>query len=194
MYTDSATARNELNDLLRQCGRGDRVAFSELYKRSSSKLFSTCFCILRQRSESEDALQDIYVLIWRQASEFDASRGSAMTWLLAITRNKAIDRLRRRANLPASIHYQEQATAPESSPSDQAEAMQESRNLSRCLSQLKPEHERSLREAFFSGASYRELARTRNVPEGTMKAQIRRSLRTLRTSLEHLEGSETGER
>jgi len=184
----SDSARSELNELLRQSGGGDKLAFSELYRRSATKLFSTCFLILRERSDSEEALQDSYVLIWRRSHAFDESKGSAMTWLLAITRNKAIDRLRSRGrSLPTSNHHPEEADEVNSSPVSRAEAQQEARNLHRCLRKLNPEHERSLREAFFSGASYRDIALRRHMPEGTMKAQIRRSLKELRISLNRLE-------
>ena len=195
MYIDSATARSELDELLRQCGCGDNVAFSELYRRSSRKLFGLCLSILRERSDAEEVLQDSYVLIWRRSRIFDARKGSAITWLIAITRNKAIDKLRRRStNLPTAIHYQEQEADLESSPVVQAETEQAARNLQCCLSQLKPEHELSIREAFFKGSTYRDIALRRNVPEGTMKAQIRRSLRALKISLSRRERLEPAKR
>ena len=186
----SDTARSELNELLRQSGLGNKLAFSELYRRSSAKLFNTCFLILRERSDSEEALQDSYVLIWRQSAAFDEVKGSAMTWLLAITRNKAIDKLRCRGrNLPTADHHLEQVDDVNASPVFQAEAQQDARNLHRCLCELKPKDQRALREAFFRGASYRDIALRRNIPVGTMKAQIRRSLRALRIRLHHLERS-----
>ena len=74
---------------------GDRPTFQEVYQRTSAKLFGICLRILVERSEAEDALQETYVLIWRRAAQYDETRGAAMTWMITIARNRAIDRLRR---------------------------------------------------------------------------------------------------
>src|SRR6185437_8707764 len=73
---------------------GDRAALQTVYRLTSAKLFGVCLRILGERSEAEDVLQEVYVTVWRKAADFDASRASPMTWLIAITRNRAIDRLR----------------------------------------------------------------------------------------------------
>src|SRR5262249_60526360 len=118
------------------------------------------------------------------ASSFDASRAGAIAWLVALSRNKAIDRLRqqRRAAL-ASESLGETADTDEPTASD-SERTQEYQRLQRCLEQLDPQQQRSLREAFFSGATYSELAVRWRVPLGTMKSWIRRSLIQLRKCLE----------
>jgi RNA polymerase sigma factor (sigma-70 family) len=73
---------------------GDCAALQTLYRLTSAKLFGVCLRILGERSEAEDVLQEAYVTVWRNAAYFDASRASPITWLIAITRNRAIDRLR----------------------------------------------------------------------------------------------------
>src|SRR5450432_3150263 len=73
---------------------GDRAALQIVYRLTSAKLFGVCLRILSERSEAEDVLQEVYVTVWRKAADFDASRASPMTWLIAIARNRAIDRLR----------------------------------------------------------------------------------------------------
>src|ERR1043165_9939349 len=67
---------------------GDRAALQTVYRLTSSKLFGVCLRILGERSEAEDVLQEVYVTVWRKAADFDASRASPMTWLIAITRNR----------------------------------------------------------------------------------------------------------
>ncbi|MGC1762457.1 MAG: sigma-70 family RNA polymerase sigma factor [Pseudolabrys sp.] len=61
---------------------------------TSAKLFGVCVRILGERAEAEDVLQEVYVTVWRKAADFDASRASPMTWLIALARNRSIDRLR----------------------------------------------------------------------------------------------------
>ena len=74
----------------------DQAAFRDLYDRTSAKLFGVCLRLLRQRNEAEDALQETYIKIWRNAAQFSASGHNAMSWLIAVARNHAIDRLRAR--------------------------------------------------------------------------------------------------
>src|SRR5207342_3970102 len=73
---------------------GDRAALQTVYRLTSAKLFGVCLRILGERGEAEDVLQEVYVTVWRKAADFDVSRASPMTWLIAIARNRAIDRLR----------------------------------------------------------------------------------------------------
>jgi len=176
--------QDELNRLLLRTGQGDRIAFEELYRRTAAKLFGISLRLLRDRDDAEEVLQEIYVTIWRRAASFDASRAGAMTWLVALSRNKAIDRLRqhRRAAL-AGVGWGDtldEAAAPTVDP----DRTEDYRRLQRCLDELDPQHQRSLREAFFSGATYSELAARCKVPLGTMKSWIRRSLIQLRKCLE----------
>src|ERR1700744_6607187 len=83
--------------LARMAG-GDRAALQTVYRLTSAKLFGVILRILGERSEAEDVLQDIYLTVWQKASAFDAARASPMSWLIAIARNRAIDRLLARGN------------------------------------------------------------------------------------------------
>ena len=86
--------RDLLVSALARIPAGDRAALQTVYRLTSAKLFGVCLRILGERSEAEDVLQEVYVTVWRKAADFDAARASPMTWLIAITRNRAIDRLR----------------------------------------------------------------------------------------------------
>ena len=86
--------RARLVDALAGAAAGDRSAFEDVYRRTSAKLFGICLRIFSERSEAEDALQDAYLTIWNKAASFDPSRASPVTWLVTLTRNRAIDRLR----------------------------------------------------------------------------------------------------
>jgi RNA polymerase sigma-70 factor (ECF subfamily) len=176
--------RVEIDRLLQQCGRGDQSGFAELYRRTSPRLFALCVRMLRDRGLAEDVLQEIFVTVWRRAASFDAARGSAITWLIALTRNRAIDRLRAQRETPLDpLMAPEQLAGDGFSPALAAEGAQEYGRLQRCLEQLDPQPQGCIREAFFSGATYNELARRSNVPLGTMKSWIRRGLLQLRKCL-----------
>src|SRR5437899_6391788 len=81
-------------DLLARVGKGDHQAFSELYRRTSSLLFTLARRILSDRDEAADLLQEIYLEVWCKVVRYDAGRGSPMAWLVNMTRSRAIDRLR----------------------------------------------------------------------------------------------------
>ena len=185
MNATSPAEHDELNQMLIQVGRSDQKAFSELYKRTSSKLLGVCLRMLRNRAEAEEVLQETYTTVWRRAAGFDAAKASAITWLITLSRNKAIDRLRqRREELlddPSSLN----ATVDgQPGPASNAETSQEYVRLTHCLDALDPQQRDSVREAFFTGSTYNELARRCKVPLGTMKSWIRRSLIQLRTCLD----------
>jgi RNA polymerase sigma-70 factor (ECF subfamily) len=185
MSVSSPAERDELNHLLLQAGRSDQRAFAELYRRTSSKLFGVCLRMLRNRGEAEEVLQETYTAVWRRAARFDASKASAITWLVTLARNKAIDRLRqRREELLDDPLKLEEAADEQPTPAANAQTSQEYQRLQRCLDELEPQQRSSVREAFFTGATYNELATRCKVPLGTMKSWIRRSLMQLRTCLD----------
>jgi len=185
MGVTSPAERDELNRLLIQTGRNDQKAFAELYKRTSSKLFGVCLRMLRDRGEAEEVLQETYTTVWRRAASFDAAKASAITWLITLSRNKAIDRLRQhREELLDDPSRLDEAVDGQPTPAADAEASQEYRRLQHCLDELEPQQRDSVREAFFTGATYNELATRCKVPLGTMKSWIRRSLMQLRVCLE----------
>jgi|SRR6185437_5090320 len=166
---------------------GDRSAFATLYKRTSNKLFGVCMQMLGDRGEAEDALQEVYVSVWRSADTFDATRAAAMTWLITLARNQCIDRLRRHREVPLEDATATRLVDPDPEPPALTETSEERRRLERCLGVLADQQKDAVRAAFFSGATYNQLADHVGVPLATMKSWIRRSLIRLRACLERSE-------
>ncbi len=181
----SGTAgRSDLDDMLLGAAMRDRAAFEALYRRTSPTLFAICIKMLRDRSEAEDLLQDVYVTAWNQAATFNPELASAMTWLGTIARNRAIDRLRRRRTQPLDETSVEEIVDESPTPAALAQLSQERQRLERCLQTLPDTQRKAVREAFFTGLSYPELAARMSVPLGTLKSWIRRSLMQLKICLE----------
>ncbi|MFZ0501752.1 MAG: sigma-70 family RNA polymerase sigma factor [Steroidobacteraceae bacterium] len=177
--------REALDPLLVRTALHDESAFAELYRRTSARLFGICLRMLPDRAEAEDALQEVFVAVWRRAQSYDPALGSAMTWLVTITRNRTIDRLRQSGDRSRRDLIDLDRLPDEGrGPSAATEASEEYRLLQLCLDQLEVNHRRSVREAFFSGATYKEMAERCQVPLGTMKSWIRRALIQLRACLE----------
>ena len=163
---------------------GDQAAFAALYRLTSGKLFSVCLQMLHERGDAEDALQEVYVRVWHRADSFDPVQAAAMTWLITLARNQCIDRLRRRREAPLDDVAAESLVDPDPEPSLQSEASEDRRRLEHCLGTLAYQQKHAIRAAFFSGATYNQLADRCGVPLATMKSWIRRSLIRLRACLE----------
>ncbi len=166
-------------------GRGSQSALAEVYTRTAAKLFGICLRILGDRSEAEDALQDIYLNVWRKAGSFDPARASPITWLATLARNRAVDRLRAARSRP-SEPMDAAADRADDAPDAFAhlQTLQESGRLAACIGELEEPQAAAIRSAFFSGFTYSELAERSGVPLGTMKSWVRRSLIRLRDCLE----------
>lgn len=181
---DSHGNASDLIDMLAAVARGDRAALETLYARTSAKLYGICLHLLGSEQDAQDVLHDAYLTVWRNAARFDPAKASAITWLAVLTRNKAIDRLRQRRRPGEQIDAA--ADLPDEAPSaiDLIESDQDRARLAHCLDQLDERARTLIRSAFFTGATYPELANRQGVPLGTMKSWIRRGLTNLRGCLE----------
>ncbi|SDI75359.1 RNA polymerase sigma-70 factor, ECF subfamily [Paraburkholderia steynii] len=182
--SSDTSGRDDLDRILSAVALRDRAAFETLYRRTSPKIFAICIKVLRDRSEAEDTLQDVYVTAWNQAATFNPQLSSALTWLGTIARNRAIDRIRRRRTVSLDETTVEEIVDESPTPAALAQLSQERQRLELCLQALPDIQRNAIREAFFTGSSYAELAARMSVPLGTMKSWIRRSLMQLKTCLE----------
>lgn len=177
--------RAELCGLIDQVARGDRKALAAVYERTSAKVYGVCLRIARDREAADEILQDVYLKVWKRAGRFDAGVASPITWLCAIARNTAIDWVRKHGApaLPPSGDAEEPGSdignAMEAMLADEGRAL-----IFDCLETLAPNQQRAIRLAYFDGSTHTELAAIMQVPLGTMKSWIRRSLLQLRGCLE----------
>ena len=183
---DVSGDRAMLARALQDVGTGDRSAFAEVYRKTSAKLFGICIRILGNRGEAEEALQEVYINVWQKAAAFDPARSSPITWLAALARNRSIDRLRSLGARPAEPIGADafEVQDPAALASEVLESSDEARRLSGCIGELEAKQAGAIREAFFGGVTYKELAERRSVPLGTMKSWVRRGLARLKECLE----------
>jgi RNA polymerase sigma-70 factor (ECF subfamily) len=183
---DAATTRIELAAALARAATGDRAALRMIYHDTSAKLFGVLLRILNDRGEAEDVLQEVYVTIWRKAASFDPARASPITWMVAIARNRAIDRLRSggTSRRMEPIEEAEGVSDPAPAAVELLEQSQVQARLATCLGELEDRQSKAIRAAFMDGNTYDELATRMGVPLGTMKSWIRRGLLKLKACLE----------
>lgn len=182
----------EVESLLAKIALGDRQAFDALYEDTCARLYGIAFAIIKDDVEAEEALQDAYLQVWRRAASFNRSQGTASVWLASVTRNAAIDRLRKGRNRrEQQLDWEDTLETRAPSPEALAAVSTDTQRLHDCLRQLEPERARLLRKAYLKGLTHAELAKSTKKPIGTIKSWIRRSLLKLRECLEPLR--ETGE-
>ena len=183
---DLDTNRSLIAAALARVPDGDRAALQTVYRLTSAKLFGVALRILGERSEAEDVLQEVFGTVWRKAGDFDGTRASPMTWLIAIARNRAIDRLRASKTSRRMDPIDDAVEIADSAPlaDDALEMSEDNARLHGCLDGLVREENVALRGAFFDGNTYEDLAKRMNVPLGTMKSRIRRAMMKLKLCLE----------
>ena len=173
--------RAEIETLIARVALRDRDAFEMLYDRTSAKLFGVCLRVLTKRAEAEDAVQDTYVKIWKNADRYSVNGLSPMTWLITIARNTSIDRLRQRRQGHMDVDTPGlELVAPGPSPEQSAVAASEAAKLSGCLDSLAEDRGAAVRGAYLDGESYADLAKRFDVPLNTMRTWLRRGLISLR--------------
>jgi RNA polymerase sigma-70 factor, ECF subfamily len=171
-----------ISALISRVSLGDRKAFRGLYDLTSAKLFAILLRILRNRTEAEDALQDVYVKVWNSAGSYFITQYSPMSWLIAIARNHAVDRIR--AGKSGMVGIDAMAELADSAPDPErtAIATSEMRRIDGCLEQL--DSAAAIRGAYLDGFSYQELSERFSVPLNTMRTWLRRGLIRLKECLE----------
>ena len=170
--------------LLIRVAAQDRAAFGNVYATTSAKLMGVLLRILNDRAESEDALQEVYTRVWLRATRFDATKGRGMTWLIAMARNLAIDRIRARRDVTADEGAVEALVDRSPNAEGQTIALGEARRVAECFATLEPDRAAAVRRAYLEGQSYQELADHYAVPLNTMRTWLRRSLLRLRECLD----------
>ncbi len=183
MSTDQAGS-SPLSGLLAAVAARDQRAFGELYAASSAKLFGVILRILRDREQASEVLQEVYLRIWQHAGDYRPDRGAPMTWMIAIARNRALDRRRgQRPELPLDdIEEIEDPDANLATLLDAGGAR--ARTLRHCLGELEGRQRQSVLLAYAEGYTHAELAHRLECPLGTAKSLVRRGLLRLKECLE----------
>lgn len=183
---NSDRAREHLTRLLIKTGEGSRDDFAQLYNLTSAKLFGVCLRILNNKEAAEDVLQDVYVKIWRNASRFDMTKASPITWLATIARNTSIDKKRSGGRWSmVSDEILETKSSGDIDALDGLVAKEGSMLINKCLDTLEDRHSTVIRTAFFDGLSYNEISQQLDIPLGTIKSWVRRGLMKLKGCLDN---------
>jgi RNA polymerase sigma-70 factor (ECF subfamily) len=180
------TEPQKLEALLAKCALGDRAAFAQLYQASASKLNGIAHRILNNIDSANEILQEAYVQIWNNATEYRSDKAEPMTWMASIVRYRAYDRIKyekRRiegAQIRADI---ENFDSIESSQKDGALICEMNQQLETCLATLETTQRESILMAYYFGYSREEISSQFDTPINTIKSWLRRGIERLQQCL-----------
>jgi RNA polymerase sigma-70 factor (ECF subfamily) len=184
MQGASDDARADIALLSRVIARDGR-AIGELYDRHSRLLHGLILRILRDRSEAEEVLQEVFVQVWTRADTYNVELGAPVAWLVRIARNRAIDRLRSN-NVRARTVEATPLPPPVETPEARAVMSEQQRAVARALDALPVEQRQLIELAYFQGLTQSELAERFQLPLGTVKTRVRTGMMTLRRELQQI--------
>lgn len=188
MQPETSIARTDDIALMQQVAARDAKALETLYDRYSHTLLALSMRVLHRRDQAEDVLINVFWEVWNRAERYDPARGAPLTYLMTLTRCRAIDRHRRVGTMAiASLDSQEYPTeslqAQADNPLNQAASAEQRVRIQAAISQLSDVQRNAIELSFFEGLSHSEIAEKTQLPLGTVKSHIRLGLIHLRDSL-----------
>lgn len=169
--------------LIRLMRRADMRAFDVFYDRYVNLVYSIAFSILGDSPLAEDVTQDVFLKIWQNIEGYDPARAKVNTWMSRITRNRAIDELRKRKHVQRRVEWgdvQGQLPGEEATPEESVRQQMAKDRVHQALVELPPEQREALALAYFQNMSQQQIANTLGEPLGTIKTRIRLGMQKLR--------------
>ncbi len=162
--------------------RGDVHALEQAYDRYGTFAFSLAARILGDKALAEDVVQEVFLRFWRQASTFDAAKGSVRNWLLSCTHHRAIDFLRQRNGKTKRDFDITEAEFLLKGPDvwEEVSRNADKEMLKSAIAKLPEVQKRTLELAYFGGMTHMEIAEQMKVPLGTVKGRLRLAMEKLR--------------
>ena len=183
--TEKPQLGSELDVLLRQVASRDAAAFAAFYDRTKARVYGLVVRLLRDSGYSDETTQEIYLEVWRNAGNFDATKGSALSWLMTMAHRRAVDRVRSEhaASQRESRYGAVNVAAPLDVVADSALAGDERRRVTQCLGGLTDIQRQCIELAYYGGLTYVEVSQQLSANLSTVKSRMRDGLRTLRNCL-----------
>jgi RNA polymerase sigma-70 factor, ECF subfamily len=175
-------------DLLVAAAHGDEPAFSALVGRIRPQVLRVAQGVVRDPSMAEEVTQEVLTEVWLKADRFDPERGNVGGWVSTLARRRAVDRVRSEQagrNRDDRVARRDQERDVDV-VAEEVEVRLEHWQVRQALAELSERQREAIELAYFSGYTYRDVARVLGIPEGTAKSRLRDGLARLRDSLDGL--------
>ncbi|HXZ03936.1 MAG TPA: sigma-70 family RNA polymerase sigma factor, partial [Ktedonobacteraceae bacterium] len=175
-------------ELLSAICRGEESALEVLYERYHRYAYALACRILRDPLASEDIVQDAFLSIWRKASSYQAQHGSVQSWVQAIVRHRAIDKIRASAHrnyqwTPLQAEHEQDPPSEQPDVWEQAWQSEQHRIIHEVMVQIPSEQREVIELAYFGGLTHAEISQQRQIPLGTVKGRMRLGLQKMKALL-----------
>ena len=179
---------NEMSELLRRVAeRGDVAAFQELYENFAPRVKSYMMRKGADANTAEELAQETLLTIWRKASLYSNSKGSATTWIFTIARNLRIDRLRREFPWQSLPEGHDEEASDDTPPDEQVSERERKQRIHAALSELPSDQHEVVTLSYLEGMSHSEIAERLGLPLGTVKSRMRLAYQKIREAVEDLQ-------
>ena len=171
-------------DLILAIGRGDVTALEEFYDRHRVVAYSLALRILGAPGDAEDAIQEVFLSVWRSAGSYHPDRSSGRSWFLSMVHHRCIDKLRARQSRPRSVALEDDP--PYAARTDvwgEVLANLTHETVAGAVSALPADQREAIELAYFGGYTHTEIAERTGAPLGTVKGRIRLGLHRLKDLL-----------
>lgn len=187
----SLEAEEHLQDLVAKIATGDRIAFEAFYDLTKKRIYGIVLKILGDPELAEEAMLDIYMKIWNQASRYNPAWGLVSVWSNVVARNRALDYVRKKKRIQGfEVSLETTSPANEAhleTPEGNMYRIERANQLLEAMKRLNDESKKLLHASFFQGMSHREIAEAFELPLGTVKTRIRKAMEILRVQLRNVQ-------
>jgi RNA polymerase sigma factor (sigma-70 family) len=179
--------------LVERVAAGDTRALEELYDRYARPAYSLARRVTGDAAFAEEAVQEVFLAVWRQPRRFEAARGGFASWLLAAVHHKAVDAVRReeavrrRALALQAVEGLDASDPPSARPEEAVEERMRGERVRRALRDLPESQREAMTLAYYGGYTQREIASLTSTPIGTVKTRMHRAMHNLRAALDDLD-------
>jgi RNA polymerase sigma-70 factor, ECF subfamily len=174
--------------ILQRIADGDQNAVQDCLKSYGGLVWSLARRMLRNQDDAEDAVQEIFVDIWKNAAKFDPAQASETTFVAMIARRRLIDRIRFTNRRISADSLDDMLAEPAGSSAKEMQMLIEGREAFEALNELRPEQRQVLQLSIIHGLSHQEIADSTGMPLGTVKTHARRGLLQARELLGYGDG------
>ena len=178
--------------LLQRVAQGEADAVAACQDAYSGLVWSIARQMLRSQAEAEDAVQDVFIALWRSAARFDPKKGSEESFIATIARRRVIDRVRRRSREPEVELLPDTLVADGVDDAERLDRADQAAKALQALQMLSPPQQRTIELAVLQGRSHTQVAEETGLPLGTVKSHVRRGLLRMRQLLDADDGGTDG--
>jgi len=169
--------------LLQRVAAGDEAAVQECFDTFGGIVWSLARRMVPRGEDPADAVQEIFIELWKKADRYDPAIASEKTFVAMLTRRRLIDRIRKAGRTPRSAELDEAAHVPSDDRPDPVELSEEAARIRELMKQLSPDQQKVLKLSINEGWSHRQIAENLDMPLGTVKTHVRRGLMRVRELL-----------